>query len=166
MPGSSFEEPAVKKAIRLLVAAACFGSVGALAQTVFKSTMPDGRIVYGEKPAPGAVRVETLEPLPPKSGIQGLTAEEKARAGQIDRRRTGASAGASPGEHEFDEARRQLQQAEAAREAGKEPLPGERIGIAGGGSRLTEAYHARQKGLDDAVDAARKRVSAAQRALR
>ena len=41
-----------------------------------------------------------------------------------------------------------------------------KIAIVGGGSRLTEVYHARQKALDDAVDAARKRVSDAERALR
>jgi hypothetical protein len=145
---------------------ACFASAAGFAQTVFKSTMPDGRVVYGEKPAPGAARVETLEPVPPKAGIPGLTAEEKARAAQIDRQRAATGAAANQGQRELDGARRQLQQAEAAREAGKEPLPGERIGIAGGGSRLTEAYHARQRDLDDAVEAARKRVSDAQRALR
>ena len=156
----------MKTAVRVLVMAACFGSIGGFAQTVFKSTMPDGRVVYGEKAVPGAARVETLEPLPPKAGISGLTAEEKARAAKIDRQRATASGAASQGERELEEARRHLQQTEAAREAGKEPLAGERIGIAGGGSRLTEAYHARQKSLDDAVDAARKRVSDAQRALR
>ena len=77
-----------------------------------------------------------------------------------------ANAAASQGERELEAARRELQHAEATREAGKEPRPDERIGIVGGGSRLTEAYHARQKALDDAVDAARKRVSDAQRALR
>jgi hypothetical protein len=157
----------VKKAIHtVLVMAACFGIVPVFGQTVYKSTMPDGRVVYGEKPAPGAARVETLEPLPPKAGIPGLTPEEKARAAQSDRQRAATGAAATQGERELDEARRQLQQAEAAREAGKEPLPGERIGIVGGGSRLTEAYHARQKSLDDAVEVARKRVSDAQRALR
>ncbi len=156
----------MKSALQVLIVVACFGSAAGFAQTVFKSTMPDGRVVYGEKPAAGAARVETLEPVPPKAGIPGLTAEEKARAAQIDRERAGAGAAVNRGERELDDARRQLQQAEAAREAGKEPLPGERIGIAGGGSRLTEAYHARQKSLDDAVETARKRVSDAQRALR
>ena len=146
--------------------AVCFGSVTAFAQAIFKSTMPDGRVVYGEKPMPGAARVETLEPVPPKAGIPGLTPEEKARAAQLERQRAAAGAAARQSERELDDARRELQQAEAARDAGKEPLAGERVGIAGGGSRLTDAYYARQKSLDDAVDTARKRLSAAQQALR
>ena len=156
----------MKTAIRAFVVAVFLGSATAYGQAVYKSTMPDGRVVYGEKPAAGAARVEKLEPVPPKAGIPGLTAEEKARAAQSERQRATAGAAANQGERELDEARRQLQQAEAAREAGKEPLPGERIGIAGGGSRLTDVYHARQKSLDDAVQEARKRVGEAQQALR
>jgi hypothetical protein len=140
--------------------------VPAFAQPVFKSTMPDGSIVYGEKPASGAARVETLELPPPKTGISGLTAEEKARAEQYARERAAAGAAAAVSQRRVDELRKQLREAEAAREAGKEPLPAERAGIAGGGSRLTEAYHARQKRLDDAVLEARKQLSEAERAAR
>ena len=149
--------------IRTLAAAVCLLSASAFAQTVYKSIMPDGRVVYGEKPVAGAARTETLEPVAPKAGIPGLTAEEKARAAQIDRQRAAAGAVANESERELDDARRELQRAEAAREAGKEPLPGERIGMAGGGSRLNEAYHARQKSLEDAVADARRRLSNAQR---
>lgn len=131
-------------------------------QPIYKSTMPDGKVVYGEKPAPGASRVDRIEAPPPKSGITGLTPEEKARAEDLARQRASAAATAAAGQRNVDEARKQLQAAEAAREAGKEPLPGERIGLAGGGTRLTEAYHARQKGLEDAVAAARKRLQDAQ----
>ena len=35
------------------------------------------------------------------------------------------------------------------RERGIEPLPGERLGIAGGGSRLAPAYFERQARLED-----------------
>jgi hypothetical protein len=115
---------------------------------------------------PGAARVETLDPPPARSGLGGLTDEEKARAAQSQRERAAATASTTQAERELDVARRELQKAESAREAGKEPLPGERSGIVGGGSRLTEAYHARQKALEDAVDAARRRVSEAQRAMR
>lgn len=138
----------------------------ALAQTVYKSVMPDGKVIYGEKPTPGAAKVETLEPPPPKTGIQGLTPEEKARAEQLARQRAATAAAAATEQKRLDEARKQLQQAEAAREAGKEPLPTERIGIVGGGTRLTEAYFTRQKALEDAVAAARKRLSEAQQAAR
>lgn len=54
-------------------------------------------------------------------------------------------------------ARQGLDEAEARRERGVEPLPGERLGIAGGGSRLDEAYFERQKRLQQEVDEARER---------
>jgi len=54
-----------------------------------------------------------------------------------------------------------LRNAEAARAAGKEPLEGERIGTAGGASRLSEAYDERQRRLDEAVVKARSELEAA-----
>jgi hypothetical protein len=138
------------------------GAPGASAQTVYKSTMPDGKVVYGEKPAPGASRVDTIEPPPAKTGVTGLTPEEKTRAQQLDRQRAAANAAAAKSQKGLADARTALQQAEAARDAGKEPLPSERIGIAGGGTRLTEAYFARQKSLEQAVATARKRLAESQ----
>ena len=125
----------------------------AVGQTLYKSTMPDGKIVYSEKPVPGAKRIDTVEPPPTKAGITTATEGEKARAAQ-----SAAKAGAAPQHSPLEDARNQLKKAEAAREAGKEPLAGERIGTAGGTSRLTDAYHARQKSLELAVEAARQRV--------
>lgn len=132
---------------------------GVSAQGVYKSTMPDGKIVYGEKPAPGATRVDKMEPTPAKTGVTGLTPEEKARAEQQAKQRAATAAAAAQSEQRGDDLRKQLSQAEAARDAGKEPLPNERQGTVGGGSRLTEAYFARQKALEEAVAAARKRVA-------
>ena len=152
----------VKSATYALLLVVLLAASGASAQTVYKSTMPDGKIVYGEKPAPGAKRVDTLEAPPAKTGVTGLTAEEKSRAEQLARERAASNAAAAKSQKGVDDARKALQQAEAARDAGKEPLPGERTGIAGGGSRLTEAYFARQKALEDAVAAARKRVAESQ----
>jgi hypothetical protein len=156
----------MKATIYTLAGVLLLGSIPAFAQQIFKSTMPDGKVVYGEKPAAGAARVETLEALAPTTGLGGLTPEEKARAAQIDKDRAAQATATAQRERSLEEARKQLQQAEAALAAGKEPLPSERIGIAGRGSRLTEAYHVRQKALEDAVAAARKRVSDAQQALR
>ena len=141
-------------------------AAGLSAQPVFKSTMPDGKVVYGEKPAPGAAKVETLEPAPAKTGVIGLTPEEKALAEQLGKQRAAGATAAAASQRNVEEARRQFQQAEAARDAGKEPLPGERIGLAGGGSRLTDAYAERQKNLEEAVRVARKRLEEAQQAAR
>lgn len=146
------------------VAVLLFGASAALAQQpVYKSTMPDGRIVYGEKPTPGAAKVETIEAPPAKTGVTtALTPEEKARAQALAKQRAQAAAVDAAKEDRLAQARKAVADAEAAIAKGKEPLPGERIGLAGGGSRLTEAYFARQKSLQDALAAARKRLAEAQ----
>jgi hypothetical protein len=46
-------------------------------------------------------------------------------------------------------------------ELGREPLPGERRGLAGGGSRLTEEYEARLAGLEREVADAEARLKRA-----
>lgn len=56
-----------------------------------------------------------------------------------------------------------LRRAEAALEKGREPLPGERLGLADGKSRLGPEYWARQKLLEDNVAAAKKAVADARR---
>ena len=127
----------------------------AAAQTVYKSIMPDGKIVYGEKPASGAKKVDKIDPPPAQTGMTTITPQEKARADQLANPRLGAAANAGAAR---DADRKARQDAEAAREAGKEPLPGERQGLKGGGSRLTDEYHARQKALEDAVESARRRA--------
>lgn len=136
---------------------------GAYAQTLYKSTMPDGRIVYGEKPEPGAKRVDTVEPPPGKIGTTVPAPEDKKR---VDERVRARAAASEAERRELETAYQQLKEAEAALEAGKEPLPGERIGTATKGSRLTDAYFDRQKRLEDAVEAARARVKKAEQAGR
>ncbi len=122
-------------------------------QRIYRSVMPDGHIIYGDKPAPGAIKAEqvqlpTLNTIPP---VQG-----------------GSDTATPPAPQPLDEANAEianaqqaLDQAKAALEAGREPLPGERIGKVGGDTRLTDAYHARIQALEDAVTAAQQRLDAA-----
>ena len=128
------------------------------AQTIFKSTMPDGRVVYGAAPAPGAKKVEKIKPNTEDTGVITIRqGEENAlQKGQAKREQ------AEPHEIAIREAEKALRDAEAAQAAGKEPLPGERMGTAGGASRLTEAYEERQNSLEAAVAAAHKRLSVLQ----
>lgn len=136
---------------------------GAYAQAMYKSTMPDGRVVYGEKPEPGAKRVDKVEAPPPQTGTTVLTPAEKQT---IDQRIQKRAASDEAQKRDLENAHAQLKKAEAALEAGKEPLPGERQGTAGGFSRLTDEYWVRQKNLEAAVAAARKRVEQAEQAAR
>jgi hypothetical protein len=145
---------ALKNSLGIAVLTLVFAAPAA-SQTVYKSIMPDGKIVYGEKPASGAKKVDKIDPPPAQTGMTTITPQEKARADQLANPKFGAPANAGGGR---DADRKALQDAEAAREAGKEPLPGERQGLKGGGSRLTDEYHARQKSLDEAVESARRRA--------
>lgn len=138
-----------------ILAAGCLIAVAlpiapAPAQTLYKSIMPDGSVVYGDRAEPGASKVETSKPDTSKTGVQinppgaqgGV--EEDART----RQRTEVSA------DRLREAEERVRKAEVALANGKEPLPGERTGIAGGGSRLNDSYWARQKQLrEDLVKA-------------
>jgi hypothetical protein len=129
----------------------------AVAQVLYKSTMPDGSIVYGDKPAPDAVKVEETRPDISKRGIGGVTPREQEALRDLEKSRTRREAGVD----KVQSAEQTLRDAEAARAAGKEPLAGERIGIAGGGSRLGEAYFDRQRKLEEAVERARRELDAA-----
>lgn len=120
----------------------------------YQSIMPDGRIVVGDEPAPGAKEVKKI-PLAKGNVSAPLS--------------TPAQPGAAPQQQALDsadvtirQAQEQLQAARAALEAAREPLPGERIGTAGGASRLTEAYFQRLQKLEGAVTAAQRRLDDAQ----
>lgn len=54
-----------------------------------------------------------------------------------------------------------LKEAEARRDQGLEPQPGEVLGTASGGTRPSEQYRGRQMQLEQEVDLARKRYDAA-----
>jgi len=129
----------------------------AAAQVLYKSTLPDGRVVYGDKPADDAVKVEETRLDTKKGGIGGTTPREKEALKELERARAQREAG----QDKVQAAEQALRNAEAARATGKEPLEGERIGTAGGASRLNEAYDDRQRRLEEAVERARRELEAA-----
>jgi len=146
---------------RIAVSGCCLAAAlllqPAVAQTLYKSTMPDGSVVYGDKPAPGAAKVEETRPDVSKGGIGGTTTREEEALKELEKARLQRE-----GEQDKVRAAEQaLRNAEAARDAGKEPLASERIGTAGGASRITDDYYARQKKLDDAVEEARRELDLA-----
>jgi hypothetical protein len=145
-----------------LILSACF-AIGALvaqpatAQVLYKSTMPDGRVIYSDKPDPEAVKVEETRPDISKRGIGGTTSREQEALKDLETARLKREGGGEV----VRAAEKALKDAEAARAAGKEPLPGERVGTAGGASRLNEAYYDRQRKLEEAVENARRALDAA-----
>ena len=132
------------------------------AQAMFRSVMPDGKIVYGDKPAPGAKESKqvNLAPLNISTPTQGSQGSPDAGAG---------AGAAAPGNNnaEVAAARQNLAEAQKALDAGREQREGDRVGVAKGGgasSRLSEGYLQRVKALEDAVAAAQKQLEEAQRA--
>lgn len=121
------------------------------AQTVYKSTMPDGRVIFGDRPEPGAAKVESSKPDTSNTGVQLTRPGEGRNVDEMRDRREGIEAK----ENRIREAEEAVRKAEAAIANGKEPLPGERIGTAGGGSRLNDSYWARQKKLQEDLVKAR-----------
>ena len=125
-----------------------------VAQTVYKSTMPDGSVVFGDQPQPGATKVDSSTPDTSDTGVQILQpgAEDALRKMEAARQEGESS---TDGRRQAETA---LRKAEEALANGKEPLSDERVGTAGGGSRLNDNYWHRQKMLQKNVTDARERL--------
>lgn len=150
----------------ILAAAAVAGA--AYAQQVFKYVMPNGQVVYSDKPVPGGRLMDELAPPPPPA--QGLTppAPPASNAGQREalRERLGdRESQFQQAQANLNDARANLVAAERQLADGKEPLPGERTGNIAGGSRLNESYWARQQANEAAVVSARQAVQNAANTL-
>ena len=155
-----------------------------VAQTFYKSTLPNGDVTYGDKPAPGAVKVEAIKPDTSKTGIGpgAPTAKDRARDAALLKEMEKARLEREAADARVRTARNALRDAEAARAAGAEPLESERIGFIRQptvaekgkgtdadkkkatekgpvfGTRLTDAYFDRQQKLERAVEEARRNL--------
>jgi hypothetical protein len=137
------------------------------AQQVFKYVLPNGQIVYSDKPVPGGRLVDEIAPPPPTTAAPPTPRQE-----QLQDQRNALRERISDRDREFEraqaslqEARVRLETAERSLMTGKEPLPGERTGNVGGGSRLNESYWQRQAANEAQVAQARADVRQAETAL-
>lgn len=143
-----------------LLLALALGSEAALAQGMYRSVMPDGKVVYGDKPAPGAKESKKLN-LAPLNIATPTQAPDTAQPVNPADGTTGNNSGA-----EVAAAKQRLEAAQKALAEGREQREGDRIGVAKGGgatSRLSDSYLQRVKALEDAVAAAQQQLEAAQR---
>jgi hypothetical protein len=145
--------------MRVILAACCFALISttvlvtaAMAESIYKSVMPDGRVMYGEKPQPGARSVKKSTVSISDTGVKPAS---KAEIDSINRRAQKRSQLLDKTLKTVQTAEDDLRKSEIDREAGIEPLPGERLGIVGRGTRLSEAYWRRQQILEERVDTAR-----------
>lgn len=63
----------------LVLALALSAGVAIAAEDIYRSTMPDGSIRYGEAPDPNAKSFKKVAPPPAATGVTVVTPEEKGR---------------------------------------------------------------------------------------
>jgi hypothetical protein len=103
----------------LLAAALALVSGIAFAQFLYKSTMPDGKVMFGDAPMPGAVKVEKTKPDTSKKGVTAVTPKEAETL-----RKQAEKGAAGPEQERVAQLEAALRKMEAAREKAKEPAEG------------------------------------------
>jgi hypothetical protein len=158
-------------AIALCLVVAPLTAIGA----IYKVEMPDGTILFTDAPPPGAKILEEREtkstparPAPPprSTGVAtGSTDAPPVRVLPSPGRETVTTRVERRIPRNLDEAQAEIADAERdltvlrrKLEVGREPLPGERLGTAKGGSRLAPAYEARIASLEREVALAEDRL--------
>jgi DNA repair ATPase RecN len=131
----------------ILAALVCLLCVGAAAQDkIYKVRLPDGRILFTDRPPQGAQILST--PLQERSADAQSRLRE--RAAEVDRAFANVQA-----------AERELEQARQALEQGRAPQTGEMIGTARGRVRQGPAYQERLAELEKSVTAAEQKLAKA-----
>jgi Domain of unknown function (DUF4124) len=152
----------------LLLACALWAAWPAGAQ-VYKNVMPDGSVVYSDKPMKGAGKSSAMDLPPPPTEADKANAAKRAQADRrekealhqrLDERRKKLDAA----DARVAVARQSLASAETALQQGLTPLPGEMKGNVGPTARPSEAYLERIANLERNVETAKKELSDALRA--
>ena len=138
---------------------------GADAQVLYKSTMQNGKVVYGNKPEPDAAKVDEIQAPPPMPASPAQSANENTQTRkevrQTEQRGRERAVALEDAYKELLLARETLAKAQERRAAGEEPEPNERDKTPTG-SRLNGDYFERLKTLDINIEEAQKRVDRAQ----
>jgi hypothetical protein len=143
-------------ALSVVTVLACAPAGG---ETVYKYRMPDGRVIYSDKPVPGG-RLEGELPPPPQPE-PSVAPEPSPHPSDVDKRIAMRRDALERARRELDAANAALAEAQRRLEAGREPLPEEFKG-ARVGTRLGEEYEQRQAANERAVAEAKARVNRAE----
>jgi hypothetical protein len=156
-----------------LIFAVCLATAPLIAagQTmIYKVQMPDGSVLYSdsvpsggkvleEREAKNTPRMTTLPSQPGKAAPPVAAGTRGGIPGYGSAARPTPNKGAVA--TDIPTLERELAVAKRKLELGREPLPGERRGLAGGGSRLTEEYEARIAAMEREVAATEARLKKA-----
>ena len=135
---------------------------------IYKVQMPDGSVLFSDTvPAGGKVLEEREAKSTPR--VNTLPSQPGTRAGVAPnttvRPILAPNKGAAPAAN-VEALERELSVAKRKLELGREPLPGERQGLAGGGSRLTPEYEARIAAMEREVQTTEAKLKSAYEARR
>jgi hypothetical protein len=154
------------RSLLVAIVAAALCTVAAAQDRIYKVRLPDGRILFTDKPPPGAQIVSEREvepaaapppPPPDKRGAAQPSLQE--RAARADARARERSAEVEKAFAAVQAAEKELADARQALETGRAPREGEFLGTARGGVRPGPAYQERIAGLEKAVIAAEQKLA-------
>lgn len=147
--------PALRHALLILLSVGAAGA-GAAERIVYRSKMPDGRVLYGDAPASGAKQSTRLLIERHAADPQQEEAAQRALAltrAQILRDADARAARLRQLDNEASDAYERVRQVQEQREAGKSEMEGERQG-----RRLLPSYWDRQRELEDRLRAVQQRL--------
>ena len=156
-----------------LILAMCIAGVPLIAASqsmIYKVQMPDGSVLFSdsvpsggkvleEREAKSTPRVNSLPSQPNKGS--SATPTIMTRPATTPGRNAAPDGKMTPPPENVGNLERELAVAKRKLELGREPLPGERRGLAGGGSRLTPEYEARIAAMERDVAATEARLKRA-----
>ena len=138
---------------------------------IYKVRLPDGRILFTDKPPPGAVIVSERD-APPSPEPPAPAAKKETQPGTVQGRPTQGDARPRNRSAQVDEAfaavqaaERDLETAKQQLEQGRAPREGEMLATARGGVRAGPAYQERVAGLEKAVATAEQKLARAREGL-
>jgi hypothetical protein len=151
--------------VTLVAALLC---AGASAQDrIYKVRLPDGRILFTDRPPPGAQVLSEREmpapspDAPAASGQGDAVTPLQQRAADAEARLRERTVEVNQAFADVQAAERQVEEAKRALDEGRAPLPGEMVGTARGRVQPSPAYRDRIAGLEQAVLDAQQKLAKA-----
>jgi hypothetical protein len=151
--------------VALLALSVCAGV--AAQDKIYKVRLPDGRILFTDRPPAGA-KILSEQDMPPPSperpsstGKGDSVTPVQQQAADADTRLRERAAEVDRAYAAVQDAERNLEQAKQALEQGRAPLPGEMVSTARGRVHQSPAYRERVAGLEKAVAEANQKLAKA-----
>lgn len=126
------------------------------AETAYRSVDEQGNVTFSDKPVSSAAKQISIDAPAPSVARQQ---EAQQRETELQKGASQIGTSSAPGKTNQKKTTRQAaQDAEKHLEEASQVREGDRIGTAGGGSRLTPEYHERVREAEVEVDRARKQM--------